>query len=1008
MTRNPRSRFIFMATLGYALLALAWIFFSDQLLSGLVDEHAIIWLSTAKGVFFVVTTSALLFACLQAVPQRPATVPGELGILGEAASSSRASRGLFYLFAMVIPLAVLALRLQLPIDPSQRPLLVMFMFPIILSAVLGGLGPGLLATAMTTLLVSYALMPPLYSLQIDAGHDQLQLLFLLCNGVLISLLSEMSHQAMRRLELNRRLLDSVVSGSSDAIYVKDQAGRYLLINRAAAEVVGQPPEQIIGHDDYAIFPRESAELIRDKDRGVMASDHPLTHEEQITTLDGKELTFLVTKGPVYNRHGQVNGLFGISRDITERKRAEASLRTAQKLAGLGSWEWNLQDDSHYWSEEVYRLYGRDPALPPATYPEVQHYFTETSWSNLSQAVEACMSLGTPYACDAEIIRPDGSHRWICARGQARYDRSGKMVQLHGTVQDITSQKLFELTQREAGAVFDSSYEGIMVVSPQKTILKVNPAFTRITGYSAEEVLGKSPRLLSSGRHGGTFYQAMWRDVRQNGIWHGEIWNRRKNGEIYAEQLSIVVVHDQNGAVQYYIGMFSDISQLKAHEAELNRIAHFDPLTGLPNRRLLADRLEQSIIRAQRSQKSLAVCFLDLDGFKAINDQYGHSAGDQLLVGISDNLKRVLRGDDTLARLGGDEFVLLLSNIQSPEECALILERVLQAVGRPTAVEEVMVSISASIGVSLYPSDHADADTLLRHADQAMYLAKEAGRNRYHLFDPENDRKAQDHRRALEQLRTALERQQFTLYYQPKVDLRDGRVIGAEALVRWLHPECGLVPPLEFLGHLYGSDLEQPFGEWVIETALTQLALWHQCGLPLTISVNISANHLLRENFTSHLAAALARHAPSLARHFELEVLETAAIADMEQAVTILQHCRTLGVHFSLDDFGTGYSSLTYLRKLPVDTLKIDQSFVRDMLKDPEDLGIVESVIRLADAFNRQVIAEGVETLEHGATLLNMGCSQVQGYGIAKPMPAEQLLDWAEQWRSEGLWRTLSR
>ncbi|HLD66106.1 MAG TPA: EAL domain-containing protein, partial [Pseudomonas sp.] len=406
---------------------------------------------------------------------------------------------------------------------------------------------------------------------------------------------------------------------------------------------------------------------------------------------------------------------------------------------------------------------------------------------------------------------------------------------------------------------------------------------------------------------------------------------------------------------------------------------------------------QAIIRAARNDKSLAVCFLDLDGFNAINDRYGHAAGDQLLLGVTANLKQVLRGEDTLARLGGDEFVVLLSDISSPEECSLILDRVLTAVGNPIQLEDALVSVSASIGVSLYPEDNADADTLLRHADQAMYLAKEAGKNRFHLFDPESDRKAQLHRHYLERLRIALARDEFVLHYQPKVDLINGAIIGTEALIRWQQPENGLVPPAEFLPHIYRSDLEIPLGEWVIETALAQAAAWHRDGLRLTVSVNVSANHLLQPDFHENLKTSLARHPGFPAAHFELEVLETAAIADMQQAVAILRRCRELGVHFALDDFGTGYSSLTYLRKLPVDILKIDQSFVRDMLTDPDDMGIVEGVIRLASAFNRQVIAEGVETLEHGVALRRLGCRFAQGYGIARPMPAEQIADWVADW-----------
>jgi diguanylate cyclase (GGDEF)-like protein/PAS domain S-box-containing protein len=546
----------------------------------------------------------------------------------------------------------------------------------------------------------------------------------------------------------------------------------------------------------------------------------------------------------------------------------------------------------------------------------------------------------------------------------------------------------------------------MVVDTNGLISKVNPAFCRITGFRDDEVIGQSPKMLSSGHQTEDFYQHLWRDLNKNDFWRGEIWNRRKSGEEFIELLSISTVRDEFDAILHYIGVFSDISQLKAHEAELDKIAHYDTLTGLPNRRLLSDRLNQALIRARRDRSLLAVCFLDLDGFKAVNDDHGHHIGDQLLIGVAEHMRTVLRANDTLARLGGDEFVILLSDIKNALESSQILDRLLLAVSRPIRIAALELNVSASIGVSLFPDDKVDADSLMRHADQAMYIAKNAGKNRYHLFDPESDRKAKLHRSFLELLTQALENQEFVLYYQPKVDLRDGRIVGAEALIRWSHPERGILPPAEFLSYIHGSHLDQKLGEWVIANALAQGEKWHRQGLPISISVNISADHLVQKDFIDHLAISLSQHPSLPPQCFELEVLETAAIADIEQAVTILQSCRQLGVHFSLDDFGTGYSSLTYLRKLPIDTLKIDQSFVRDMLQDNDDLGIVEGVIRLAKAFHREVIAEGVETLAHGAALLDLGCYLAQGYGIARPMPAEEFEAWTEKWKQERAWLSI--
>jgi len=448
--------------------------------------------------------------------------------------------------------------------------------------------------------------------------------------------------------------------------------------------------------------------------------------------------------------------------------------------------------------------------------------------------------------------------------------------------------------------------------------------------------------------------------------------------------------------------------IQEHQSELERIAHYDTLTGIPNRRLLADRLNQELARTRRSGRTLAICYLDLDGFKPVNDQFGHDAGDLLLIEISQRLLAVSRAGDTVARLGGDEFVMLYSDLTQEQECFQALERVLASVARPFEINHQHVTVSASIGVTLFPRDNVDADTLLRHADQAMYQAKDAGKGRFHLFDAEHDRLVKANRSTIERLRLALANGEFLLHYQPKVDMVRGEVRGAEALIRWQHPVRGMLSPAEFLPLLSGTELEIAVGEWVIDTALGQIETWKAGGLKLSISVNISARHLLRPHFMEQLEQALARHPDVGAGDLELEILESTAIDDLSNAARTLAGCIAMGVRFALDDFGTGYSSLTYFRKLPIGTLKIDQSFVRGMLDDPEDLGIIESVVGLAKAFNRPVIAEGVETIEHGAMLVRMGCHLGQGYGIARPMPADALPAWVSQWSGEEIWRTLGR
>lgn len=572
-----------------------------------------------------------------------------------------------------------------------------------------------------------------------------------------------------------------------------------------------------------------------------------------------------------------------------------------------------------------------------------------------------------------------------------------------TDETLSDRQIAEERQRLAASVFDNAHEGIMITDPDGVILEVNVSFTELTGYPREEALGKTADMLKSGHHDANFYDEMWRKIHDEGYWRGEVWNRKKSGEIFVVLLTISSVRQRSGEISHFVAIFSDITLIKQHQQRLEHLAHYDALTQLPNRMLLGDRLQLAMSQTERSGKTLAVCYLDLDNFKPINDQFGHSAGDYLLIEVAQRLKTCVRAGDTVSRLGGDEFVLLISNLADLHECDQAIVRVASTLAYPFHVSEHTVSISASIGVTLYPQDNADPDTLLRHADQAMYAAKQAGRNRYHLFDPEHDRRARAHREELARIREALANNEFRLYYQPKVDMRKGHVVGAEALIRWQHPERGLLLPDQFLPSVEGNELAVDIGDWVIREALNQIEDWHAQGLHLAISINISGNHLQHEGFATRLGQHLTCHPGVLPGQIELEVLETAALEDIATIAELFTECRRLGVSFALDDFGTGYSSLTYFRRLPADTLKIDQSFIRNMLDDPDDLAIVEGVIGLTQAFQRKVIAEGVETVEHGLVLLLLGCNVAQGFGIARPMPADQLPDWSRQFRPDELW-----
>ncbi|OGB53997.1 MAG: hypothetical protein A2503_08890 [Burkholderiales bacterium RIFOXYD12_FULL_59_19] len=493
-------------------------------------------------------------------------------------------------------------------------------------------------------------------------------------------------------------------------------------------------------------------------------------------------------------------------------------------------------------------------------------------------------------------------------------------------------------------------------------------------------------------------------AQESGFSHGrELMLTMPDGPRWFE-LSVARKPVAPGQEPRLIVISHDVTARRQAEAHVAKLAYFDPLTHLPNRRLLADRLQQAMVQALRRQHQLAVAYLDLDGFKAINDRHGHQTGDQILIVLAKRMKEALREGDTLARLGGDEFVAVLIDLEDTSTSVPLLHRLLAAAALPVQVGELSLQVSASVGITFYPqAQDIEADQLLRQADQAMYQAKVAGKNRYQIFDAAQDNSLRHHHESLKRLRQALANCEFVLHYQPKVNMRSGKVIGAEALIRWQHPERGLLAPAEFLPVIEDHPLAVEVGEWVINTALTQIGQWQAAGLELPVSVNIGARQLQQGDFVARLQALLAAHPQVCASSLELEVLETSALEDMAQVSQVLEACATMGVRFALDDFGTGYSSLTYLKRLRVALLKIDKSFVRDMLDDPDDLAILQGVIGLAAAFKREVIAEGVETVAHGTALLHLGCELAQGYGIARPMPADQLPAWAASWQPDAAW-----
>jgi len=549
----------------------------------------------------------------------------------------------------------------------------------------------------------------------------------------------------------------------------------------------------------------------------------------------------------------------------------------------------------------------------------------------------------------------------------------------------------------AAAVFDSSLEGIFITDINGTILATNSACTRITGYTPVELIGQNPRLLKSDHHSEMFYNALWQAVNQNNQWEGEIWNKRKNGEIYPQWLSISAIKNEDGAVQNYIGIFIDISKQKEAEHHLAYLAYHDQLTQLPNRDLLHDRLNMAVLQARRNKQSIAVLFIDLDHFKYVNDTFGHSVGDKLLQEVALKLSTCLREQDTLARMGGDEFTVILQDFNSRQDVELAARRILDALETPFLVDHHALYVSASIGISFFPEDGSTASELMRRADTAMYSAKNDGRHRLHFFQSDMEGYSVN-RVAMEQhLRQALVQKEFVVYYQPQIDINSGRIVGAEALLRWQRPGIGLVPPNQFIPLAEDTGIILPIGEWVLREACNQHKLWKQTrGIKLRIGVNLSS-HQFKQATLSTTVANILKDTGMDATFLDLELTESVAMQDVYKSLRTLKTLKQSGVQISIDDFGTGYSSLSYLKQFPIDRLKIDQSFVADIATDPNSAAIVLAIIAMSHSLGLDVIAEGVETQEQFKFLKMHGCNEVQGYLLGRPMPAEEFSKFLYQW-----------
>ena len=794
-------------------------------------------------------------------------------------------------------------------------------------------------------------------------------------------------------------LQATIDAIPDLLFETDIEGRYYFAHSPNQSLLAAPAEALIGKTVHEILPADAVEVVMSAIYEADDTGKSLGKQFELDLPEGRfwfELS--VAKKP--ELAGEGVRFITLSRNVTERKQFElklietsASLAKAQASVHLGSWELDLTTMTGIWSDENFRLYNRDPELGTPTFAEYLELIHPDDRNTVIDIQRQLITLNGSVNFETRTNSSFGLERTLSNSIKVIRDDSGRAIRAIGTSLDITDRKQAESEFRIAATAFESQ-EGMMVTDVNRIILRVNKAFTQISGYTAEEAVGQTPRLVSSGHHHEDFYESMWKKIQINGYWEGEVWNRRKNGEVYPQHLTITAVANDNGDVTNYVATFTDVTLRNAAEAEINHLAFYDVLTRLPNRRLLIDRLNHALSAGARLGWGGALLFLDLDHFKTLNDTLGHDVGDMLLRQVADRLTDCVREGDTVARLGGDEFVVMLEDLSKhPLEAAAqaetIANKILMSISQPYQLETSEYQTTASIGVVLFSENEHSQDMLLKHADIAMYQAKKMGRNTLCFFDP-NMQDAINIRAALEvDLRKALDDKQFELYYQIQVD-QFGKPIGAEALIRWIHPERGLISPLEFIPLAEETGLILPIGQWVLEVACAQLASWQDMPQTqnLTLSINVSAKQFYQSTFAKQVKAAVKNGGinPML---LKLELTESIMLENIEATITKMNELKNIGVNFSLDDFGTGYSSLQYLKLLPLYQLKIDRSFVRDIAVDTSDQAIIRTVIAMADTLNLNVIAEGVETEEQRELLINCGCHVFQGFLFSRPVPISQ-------------------